>query len=213
MRTVFRSRVWRAMAVLLAAVGLAQAARAATVSVDAPFLAAEQLSGDSGLSAVGGDLTLVATVTTLNITGADAVPAPFGPVPIMVTAQYDQTIGSNYVFDNVLVSVDGGAMLTASGSYLVLEDLSPGAGVVEATLTYTGGSLQGSLTGGKIYFAFEGASGSYAGTFGTSGIGAVRLGAVSVVPLPAALPLFGTALAGLGLLRRRRRAPRVRSVS
>lgn len=44
--------------------------------------------------------------------------------------------------------------------------------------------------------------------FGNAGTGSIRIDNVSAVPIPAALPLFGSALAGLGFIARRRKSKR-----
>ncbi|MGB5474150.1 MAG: hypothetical protein WBQ78_11790 [Gammaproteobacteria bacterium] len=76
-----------------------------------------------------------------------------------------------------------------------------------ADLTYTGGSLAGSLTGGRVEGAFGGLTGFGDGLsllgqdFSASG-GIAKVGAV--VPVPPAVWLFGSGLLGLvGVARRR----------
>jgi hypothetical protein len=106
--------------------------------------------------------------------------------------------------------VDGGAALSASFSNLSIVYTGFGTASWYADLTYTGGSLAGSLTGGRVEGGFSGITGftdptdiglSLLGqTF--SGAGNAKLGAV--VPVPAAVWLFGSGLLGLAGIARRR---------
>jgi hypothetical protein len=79
------------------------------------------------------------------------------------------------------------------------------------------GSLLGTFTGGSLLSATLGSGFDLVSFLATGGaIGSIRLSdtiaafeyaGVSTVPLPPAALLFGTALVGMGLLRRRRRKP------
>ncbi len=89
----------------------------------------------------------------------------------------------------------GGGLLTGTFSDLTVLDfgLDFGTdGTFGGDVLYTGGSLQGLLMGGRIE-----------GAFSTLGVVA-KLGEVAVVPVPAAVWLFGSGLLGLvGIARRK----------
>jgi len=110
------------------------------------------------------------------------------------------------------LQVDGGLALSATFSDLMITSIVGGTVTWSADLTYTGGSLAGGLTAGLVEGGFNGINGFSMGqsllgeTFsGTGGLG--KLGAVSAVPVPAAVWLFGSGLLGLaGIARRTPRA-------
>jgi len=108
--------------------------------------------------------------------------------------------------------VDGGLALSATFSDLMITSLGSGTVVWSANLSYTGGSLAGGLTAGLVEGGFSGINGFSMGQSllgenfsGMGGLG--KLGAVSAVPVPAAVWLFGSGLLGLaGIARRTPRA-------
>jgi hypothetical protein len=103
--------------------------------------------------------------------------------------------------------VDGGAALTATFSNLAIVHVAGGVVDWNADLTYTGGSLVGGLTTGRVEGSFAGILGfgfgqSLLGQDFTGSGGIAKVGAV--VPVPAAVWLFGSGLLGLAGIARRR---------
>lgn len=85
-----------------------------------------------------------------------------------------------------------GGLLAGTFDNLTLEILGSGSLDFKTDLTYTSGSLMGGLTGGRLE-----------GIGSTSDLGA-KLGSITVVPVPAAVWLFGSGLIGLiGVARRK----------
>ena len=109
--------------------------------------------------------------------------------------------------------VDGGVALSATFTNLAIVYTFSGMADWNADLTYTGGSLVGGLTAGRVEGGFTGISGSFSTlqsllgqTFSASN-GIAKVGPVAVVPVPAAVWLFGSGLLGLaGIARRKSQA-------
>jgi len=108
------------------------------------------------------------------------------------------------------LTIDSGAALSATFTGLTITHTFGGIVDWSANLTYTGGSLAGILTSGRVEGGFTGINGFSIGqsllgqTFsGSNGI--AKVGAV--VPVPAAVWLFGSGLLGLaGIARRKTQA-------
>ena len=103
--------------------------------------------------------------------------------------------------------VDGGAALSATFTNLSIVYTFAGLADWNADLTYTGGSLVGGLSGGRVEGGFTGIAGMFTTsqsllgqTFSATGI--AKVGAV--VPVPAAVWLFGSGLLGLAGIARRK---------
>ena len=143
--------------------------------------------GDTGasLTPLGGDafdFDIDATVFTIITTGA-----PIDIPDQMFTLNSSGSIsGAGGTFAGTF-SVDGGLL---SGSFTELFVFTNGQ--FFGNVTYTGGSLAGSLPGGVIDGVFTGSS------------VVAKLG--PVVPIPAAVWLFGSGLMGLVALARRKSA-------
>lgn len=106
----------------------------------------------------------------------------------------DGANGGGYFDGSFSVGIGDGQLLAGTFSNLMVGYLSNGTTIkFNGDLTYTPGSggLQGSLTGGAI----DGSS-----------VTATKLGAVTVVPVPAAAWLFGSGLLGLAGIARRKTA-------
>lgn len=106
------------------------------------------------------------------------------------------------------LSVDGGAALSASFTNLSIVYTFGGLADWNADLTYTGGSLVGGLSGGHVEGGFNGITGMFTTmqsllgqTFSATN-GIAKVGAV--VPVPAAVWLFGSGLLGLAGIARRK---------
>lgn len=105
-----------------------------------------------------------------------------------------------------LGSLTVGTLLTADVSNFSLTNLGIGFGTFSAELLYTGGSLAGSLTGGRVEGGFENASPfdfSLPSAFTADSLTG-KIGPVTVVPVPAAVWLFGSGLLGLVSVARKR---------
>lgn len=108
------------------------------------------------------------------------------------------------------LSVTGAETLFASFSNLSIVHSFGGLADWNADLTYTGGTLAGSLTSGRVEGGFAGLGTGFGigadllgQSFSTSG-GIAKIGAV--VPVPAAVWLFGSGLLGLAGIARRKAA-------
>jgi hypothetical protein len=105
--------------------------------------------------------------------------------------------------------IDGGAALSATFTNLTIVHTFGGVVDWNADLTYAGGTLAGSLTIGRVEGGFNGINGftmgqSLLGQTFTGSNGIAKVGAV--VPVPAAVWLFGSGLLGLaGIARRKTR--------
>lgn len=103
--------------------------------------------------------------------------------------------------------IDGGSALTATFTNLSIVHTFGGLVDWNADLTYIGGTLAGSLTTGRVEGGFSGVAGFSFGqsllgqTFSASN-GIAKIGA-TVVPVPAAVWLFGSGLLGLAGVARR----------
>ena len=162
--------------------GLAHAA------VARPALDIQNLTGDAGASLTASDFNIDATAFTIVTTGA----------PIDIPDQMftlDSTSGSfngaSGSFGGIF-SVDGGLLSGAYTDLLVFVNPVTQQTQFLGDVTYTGGSLAGSLTGGRIEGVLSGRD------------VVAKLG--PVVPVPAAVWLFGSGLIGLVALARRKAA-------
>lgn len=159
-----------------------------------PALEVNITSGDAGLSLTATTLTIDATITgildefnnftdiadqtfTLTSTGTHSSSTPPGaPGPIV-----------NGTFDGTFIV--GGGLLSGTFTGMSFSGLATQP-TLNGAINYTGGSLQGGLSGGVLNLS----------TAGSHVIG--KLGAV--VPVPAAAWLFGSGLLGLvGIARRK----------
>jgi len=152
-----------------------------------PALDIQNLGGDLGVTLDGTSFTIDATAFTIITSG---VPIDITDVPFVLTGT-----GS---FDGFTGSFSGsfsiGSLLSGTFASLDLLSFMPGQGQFGADLVYTGGSLQGGLTGGRIE-----------GVFSSNFTDVVaKVGQVAVVPVPAAAWLFGSGLIGLAGMARRK---------
>ncbi len=151
-----------------------------------PALDIQDFAGDSGVTLTGMTFDIDSTVFTIVTDGA---PIDIDDVDFMLTS-VGSFLGSTGIFSGSFTV--GGGLLTGTFSDLTVLDFGGGEGTFGGDVIYTGGSLQGSLTGGRIEGGFSG----YAAV--------AKLGEVSVVPVPAAVWLFGSGLLGLvGVARRK----------
>ena len=151
----------------------------------------------------GGAGTVVSDGTTLTMDGLAIAIIMDSPPNIDIP---DTIFSLDVTTATGLGSLAVGTLLTADVSSFSLTNLGFGYGTFSAELLYTGGSLAGVLTGGSIEGAFENAV-----PFGfdlTSAFTANsltgKIGPVAVVPVPAAVWLFGSGLLGLISVARKR---------
>jgi len=193
----------RQASTLAAALMLVLAPAVASADVVKPYLAVDNLAGDTGVAKSGSLLTMDGTAFTLITTGApiDIADEPFALAATFVS---DDGFGS-YTFGSGTLNI--GTLLAATFSSLTVESLGFGVGNFFADLTYTGGSMKGSYTNGRVEGSFFGATtDNFSGNFTAADLTAVAVGQVQPVPVPAAGWLLGSALLGLAGLGRRRQA-------
>jgi hypothetical protein len=213
-----------------AAVGCFGALGVATAAtVPYPYIDVVQQGTDSGISTTGSIpvVTMQGTAISL-INGPGSVTSLSPTATFTLTATYSAALTaldgqpSTYDYGNGVITIGSAGstpLLTATFSDLVMQ--SSGTSLFEyaiasGPLTYTGGSLAGSVTGGEIVGSFTVTNAStnafgaadlsqdYSGSNLTAKVGAV-------VPLPAAAWLMLSGLGGLGGLGvlARRRTPQI----
>ena len=169
-----------------------------SAAVTSPYLDIHTLAGDAGISSLGGNLMMDGTAISI-ITGTGPIDIP--DEGFALSATYAGTGPGSYLFTGGSLSI--GSLLTAVFDNMTIYSLGAGMGVFSADITYTGGSLQGSFTVGRIEGTFFGAGiDDFSGDF-AAGSMIAKVGEV-VVPIPAAFILFGSGLVALfGVARRR----------
>lgn len=163
-----------------------------------PALDITTYAGDTGVASDGSTLSMDATAFSIFTNGA---PIDIPDVDFSLTAAFNSFAGGiTYLFNNG--SLSAGTLLTATFNEMTILSIGGGQGFFTADLTYTGGSLIGGLTSGRIEGTFLNAtSGDFSGAFTADTIIA-KAGAV--VPVPAAVWLFGSGLLGLiGIARKK----------
>ena len=157
-----------------------------------PALEIQDIGSDTGATVTATSFNIDATAFTI-ITNGDPVDIPDEVFTLTSTSgSYDSTadFGQGYGMFAGTFTVEGGLL---SGSFSNLEVFGFGDDInfdFEADLAYDSGSLKGGFTGGRIEGLISG------------DIVVAKLGAV--VPVPAAVWLFGSGLIGLvGVARRK----------
>jgi hypothetical protein len=142
-------------------------------------------NSDSGVTVGGGSMFVDATVNAI-ITDISGNSVPLSQEDFTLNATLN---GGTGLYDG---SLTAGSYLTADFTGLTFLDYGGGAsGAIYGSVAYTGGSLQGSYTAGNIDMEFSGTT--------VAGV----LGPV-VVPVPAAVWLFGSGLIALVSVARRK---------
>ena len=174
----------------------------ANATVVLPALDISMFGGDTGVSSDGTTLTMDATAFSIFTGGA---PIDIPDVDFTLSATYSSFDGGiTYTFINGTLSA--GTLLSASFRSMDILSIGGGFGNFNADLTYTGGSMLGSFTGGRIEGQFDTASsGDFSTAFNASGVIA-KVGEVAVVPVPAAVWLFASGMLGLVSVARRNRS-------
>jgi len=151
-----------------------------------PALEFQDFTGDGGATLTGTTFDIDSTVFTI-VTDGDAIDIDDEDFILTSTGSI---LGGTGSFSGSFIV--GGGLLTGTFSDLTVLDLG-GDGTFGGDVIYTGGSLQGALAGGRI-------EGFFSATLGSGG----KVGEVTVVPVPAAVWLFGSGLLGLvGVARRK----------
>jgi len=173
-------------------------------AVTMPALDISSLFGGSGVSNSGGTLTIDATAFSIFLEGTPLPPPIDIPdVSFSLTATYDSSAGNRHTFING--SLSAGSYMSATFDSMTLFNLGNGLGqILETQLTYTGGSLVAGLTTGSIAGSIAGSSSNDFSTDFTAGTVLAKAG--PVVPVPAAVWLFGSGLLGLVGVARRKKA-------
>jgi len=179
----------------------------ARADVAAPALDISTVFGGSGVANVGGNLTINATAFSIFLEGTP-VPPPIDipDVPFTLTATYSGSSGPAHTFVNG--SLDAGPYMTATFSSMTLFNLGNGLGqLLETPLVYTGGTLVSGLTAGSIAGSISNASSDdFSLDFTATGPQAFVAKAGPVVPVPAAVWLFGSGLLGLVAVARKKKS-------
>jgi hypothetical protein len=201
----------------LAGAGMTVSAGAATVPY--PYIDIVQQGGDAGVNATGSTPTVTMQGTAISIIngpGNSTSLAPTATFTLSATYSAALTVAdgqpNTYDYTNGVITIGNGGsapLLTATFSDLVMQSAGTSLFnyvIASTPLTYTGGSLAGSLSGGEIVGSFtvtganaytsSGAanlSQDYAGNNLTAKVGAV-------VPLPASAWLLISGIGGLGAL-------------
>ncbi len=175
----------RLIMLVLPAAMLISGASYANSLVVKPALDIQDLAGDAGISLTSFNFDIDATAFAIVTTG-DPIDIPDVSFSLTSTGLFD---GGQGYFSG---SFDAGSLLSGTFTNLYVLSLEGANGQFLGDLNYTGGSLKGDLTAGRIE-----------GVFDSTGIVA-KLGSVAVVPVPAAVWLFGSGLIGLiGIARRK----------
>ena len=162
----------------------------AVTTITFPALDIQNFGADSGFSVTASSLNIDATVFGIKLDDSGGfIVIPDESFTLTSTSgSFSSIDGGGFFSGNFTVS---GGLLAGTFTDLLVFDYGAGLMQVEGKLVYTSGSLATGLTGGNLLLSIDG-----------SGV-AGKLGPV-VVPVPAAIWLFGTGLIGLvGIARRK----------
>lgn len=195
-------------------------AGASAATVPFPYIDVITIGTPTNVTQTNGVLSVTATGDALFT--ALGVSTPFTPAATFtLMGTYNaaltaaETTANTYDFSNGAITVNNGTnLLTATFSDLKISSLSTSLfsiAIGSGSLTYTGGSLAGTLTQGQVVGTFTlntftpngnsqpDLSQNFTGTNFTAKVGAV-------VPLPGTLALLLPGLLGLGVIARRKAA-------
>jgi len=173
-------------------------------AVSAPALDISSVVGGTGVSNSGGTLTIDATAFSIFLEGTPLpTPIDIPDVNFSLTATYSSSAGNRHTFVNG--SLTAGTYMSASFDSMTLFSLGSGNGgvILETTLNYTGGTLISGSTGAIAGSFFNATSDNFSVDFTADSVIAK---AGPVVPVPAAVWLFGSGLLGLVGVARRKKA-------
>lgn len=162
-----------------------------TAAIVMPALDIQDFGADTGIDLTATAFNIDATAFTIVTTG-DPIDIADVPFILQSSGVYEYDAATSTGSGSFSGSFTVGTLLTGTFTSLGLGSFSATDGQFFADVVYTGGSLQGNLTGGRIE-----------GSFDSTGMVA-KLGNVAVVPVPAAAWLFGSGLIGLiGIARKK----------
>lgn len=174
----------------------------AKADVVLPALDISSLFGGSGISNSGGDLTIDATAFSIFLGGMPSTSIDIPDVSFTLTATYSGSAGDMHTFTDG--SLSAGPYMSATFDSMTLFSLGSGMGsILETQLTYTGGTLISGPTGTMEGSIFNATSDDFSVDFTAD---TVLAKAGPVVPVPAAVWLFGSGLLGLVGVARRKKA-------
>ena len=152
-----------------------------------PAIDIQQMNGDAGVTLFSFDFKIDATAFTI-VTGGD--PIDIADEAFILTSRGLIDGGSGLFSGTFTV----GSLLLGEFKNLAVKVPGPGpGGSFSGDVTYTGGSLMGSLSIGRLEGDFTGAD-----------LLLTKLGPVTAIPVPAAVWLFGSGLISLiGITRRK----------
>ena len=154
-----------------------------------PALDIQDLGADSGGALTATTFNVDATAIGI-LTNGGSIDIPDQVFTLTSTGYF---VGNTGSFSGSF-AVGGGSYLSGTFTDLLVVDFGGGNAQYTGDVSYTGGSLQGALTGGSLE-----------GVLSSSSIVAT-LGPVAVVPVPAAIWLFGSGVLGLIAVARRTKA-------
>jgi len=154
-----------------------------------PALDIQNFGNDSGMSLSASTLDIGATAFSIATNGAPVDIPDVAFSLITSSGSYDASNGSGSFNGSITI----GSLLTADFTQLTIIDLSGGDYSFSGDVNYTGGSMKGNFSSGRIE-----------GTTTSTNIVVAKLGQITVVPVPAALWLFGSGLLGLAGIARRK---------
>lgn len=157
-------------------------------SVALPALDIQNFNVDSGMSLTSSTLNIGATAFSI-ITNSTPIDIPDVAFSLSSSGSYDAGTGIGSFNGSITI----GSLLMADFTQLSIYNTGGGGYQFFGDVTYTGGSMIGNLKAGRI----EGATSNANNVVAT-------LGQVTVVPVPAALWLFGSGLLGLAGIARRK---------
>jgi hypothetical protein len=143
-----------------------------------PAIDIQQMAGDAGVTLSSFIFNIDATAFTID-TGGDPIDIPDEAFILTSTGFID---GGSGFFSGVFTV---GSLL--SGDFIDLAVKVPGnSGSFAGVVAFTGGSLMGGLSGGRLEGDFTG-----------SGLALTKLGPVTAIPVPSAIWLFASGLISL----------------
>lgn len=186
----------RRTCIVLATIAMAFFSQTINAAVVFPALGINSTFGGAGVSSVNGNLVIDATAYTILTSPSTSEAIP--PVTFTLNAVFDSFVGNTYSFTNGTLTA--GSYVTATFDSLTLS----GSGQFSASLTYTDGTLVTSGASGSFDGSlFNPTSTDFSGDFTANPV----IATVSpVVPIPAAMWLFGSGLLGLVGIARRKKA-------
>lgn len=182
---------------------LASFSMVSLAAVEAPYLELEFLPGDNRVTlttAAIKTLTLEGQVTAIftdNTTFTDIPDEPFSLTTTIASSIPDGSGNYLHIATGGTLNVDNGNLLSANLTNISLFSTTFNQHIFSADLIYTGGSLiPNGVNSGRIEGNFTGPLATLSTAYISNGTELInaKVGAISPVPIPAAIWLFGSAL-------------------